>query len=724
MSLRIFTRYYYLPLVFAAGLLWSTWYASHLLTWSLPKELEDKPIWVTGYIASLPVNNPFGTRFEFALDTINTKSKIRLLWHEHPQPLKVGEKYKLLVKLKRIHAPQNPGTFDFEAWALQKGIRATGYVLANSQSKLLSHDWYHYPIDQLRQQLQTKLQSHLPKSNTAPWLMALMIGERNGIAQEDWQILRNTGTNHLMAIGGLHIGILSGIIYYIVSWFWRTIPGLVLMLPAIQAGAYSALITALIYSSMAGFSIPTQRACLMLSVFIFALLSRKKIHAWHAWSLALCLVLMCNPLNILTESFCLSFGTIALIIYGMSGRLVPTGFWWKWGRVQWVIAIGLIPMTLVLFQECSFISFFANSIAIPWLEFFILPFCFLGCIFLFFSSSLAQILLFIADKSLAMLWTILTWFSHLHLLSFQLAMPNQIILIVTLFGLLLLLAPAGVPGKCLGFIWLMPLLCYKPIAPALGDFWITLMDVGQGLAIVVQTKKHTLIFDAGPRFSNQYNAGESIIIPYLHTMGTQQIDKLVISHGDNDHIGGAQAVLNAFPVIDIQTSVPEKFKNNNKSYCLDGQKWKWDQVNFAFIYPTMDTLHDGNNSSCVLRIDNGEQSILLTGDIEKKAEIKLLNHPDLKLKSNIIVVPHHGSKTSGLSAFIASISPQFALYAIGYRNRYHFPHKSVVNEYTKINTIQLNTVEHGAIRFEIKRNKDILPTELYRLSHKRYWMDG
>ena len=212
---------------------------------------------------------------------------------------------------------------------------------------------------------------------------------------------------------------------------------------------------------------------------------------------------MSNPLNVLTESFWLSFGTIALIIYGMSGRLIPTGFWWKWGRVQWVIGIGLIPMTLALFQECSLVSFFANSIAIPWLEFLILPFCFLGCVFIFFSSSTAQFLLLIADKSLAVLWTILTWFSHLHLLTFQLAMPNLTILIVTLCGLLLILAPAGVPGKYLGFIWLMPLLIYKPIAPVSGDFWVTLLDVGQGLAVVVQTEKHTLVFMMqGPRYSN------------------------------------------------------------------------------------------------------------------------------------------------------------------------------------------------------------------------------
>ncbi len=727
-----YVRYYYLPFIFVFTIVWSAWYANELLSWSLPNQFEGKSIWVTGYIASLPVQEAFGSRFEFAIDTIKEThiqsqlgaAKVRLVWHGAEQPLRVGDHYQLLVRLKRIHAPQNPGTFDFEAWALQKRIRAIGYVVTHTHNQLLSHHWYHYPIDQIRQAFQDNIRRYSPSSRTAPWLMALIIGERNGISPEDWQVLRNTGTNHLMAIGGLHIGILAGLIYVFFSWWWRLIPTLPLYFPAKQAGACAALITAFIYSLLAGFSIPTQRANLMLTVFMFALLSRRQINVWQSWSLAMVIVILINPLDVMTESFWLSFGTLALIIYGMSGRLAPNGYWWKWGRMQWVVGIGLLPLTLALFQECTFMSFIANSLAIPWMEFFILPCCFLSSIFLFLSPSLAHCLLWIADQSLSGLWNLLTWLSHFQFLTWQSAMPNSTILILTLLGLLLLLVPAGFPGRWLGIIWLLPLIYYQPTMPALGDIKMTLLDVGQGLSVIVQTKNHYLVYDAGPKYADTLNAGDSIIIPYLRSIGVNHIDMLVISHGDSDHIGGAQSLIHALPVITIKTSVPDKFNELAKaSYCLRGQTWNWDHVQFEFISPPDNNFNQGNDSSCVLRIDNGQQSILLPGDIEKKAEHYLLTHSLDNLRSDILIAPHHGSKTSGLPKFISATHPHYVLYAVGYRNHYHFPHATVVQNYRKINAIQFNTANHGAIYFEVKKNQPILPTDLYRLSHKRYWMD-
>ncbi|TAK74500.1 MAG: DNA internalization-related competence protein ComEC/Rec2 [Gammaproteobacteria bacterium] len=716
--LRKHYRYSYLPFAFLLGLTYSFWYAGSLLSWELPKSQEGKPILVTGYVASLPIIDSWQTNFLFQLEPSNVLIKLAL--RDNDQPIKVGEKRQFLVRLKRIHSTQNPGGFDYEAWSLQKGLRATGYVVPSTHNIVFSHAWYHHPVDQLRQRLQEKIKLYLPQSKTSPWLTALIIGERDGVAQEDWQVLRNTGTNHLMAIAGLHIGIMAGLAHFIVSWLWRRNAYLALRLPAQQAGAGAALIIAMVYSMLAGFSIPTQRACIMLTVFILALLSRRPISAWYSWALAIAVVLILNPLSVLTDSFWLSFGTLALIIYGMSARLAPSGWWWKWGRVQWVIGFGLIPLSLSLFQECSLISFLANSIAIPWLEFLILPFCFLSGIFLFIFPPIGKWLLIIADKSLSGLWLVLTWFAHLHFSSWQQAMPSMSVMMLTIIGILFLLSPAGFPGRWFGVVWMMPLLFYQPNRPANGDFWLTLLDVGQGLSVVVQTKTHLLVYDTGLRLNENFDMGESVVLPYLHTLGTKRIDMMVISHGDNDHSGGAKALLAALPVTSLKTSAPEKFPLSITSHCLAGQSWQWDHVNFTFLYPDTAHLDLDNDSSCVLRIDNGQQSVLLTGDIEKSAETILLDQASHQLAATLLVAPHHGSKTSGLPEFIAATHPQFVLYAIGYRNRYHFPNPAVIEAYQAIHAIQLNTVETGAIQFQITKNHPLQPIP-YRLLHPHYW---
>lgn len=721
MSLRKHGRNSYLLFAFGLGFAWSAWYASSLLAWSLPKEQEGQTLVVTGYIASLPITNPWQTNFLFAL---NRNALIRLAWRHPSLHFDVGDKWQLHVRLKRVHGMRNPGTFDYEGWALQNKIRATGYVVSTANNILVSKNAYRYPLNRLRQIIQEKIAARLPSSHTAPWLMALIVGERNGMAEEDWQVLRNTGTNHLMAIAGLHIGLIAGFAYGVAAWCWRRIPRLLLYIPAQEIGAYAALLMAVIYSALAGFSIPTQRACLMLAIFISTQILRRKHQPWQSWSLALFAVLLVNPLSVLTESFWLSFGTIALIIYGISGRLAPSSVWWKWGRTQWVIGLGLIPVSLFLFQQSSFISFFANSIAIPWLGFFILPFCFLSVVFLLICPSVGAVFLWLADKSLSGLWIILTWLSQLHFTSWHQTIPNTWMLIVAGIGILLLLLPAGFPGRYMGVLWLLPVILYQPPKPALGDVWLTLLDVGQGLSIVIQTKEHILVYDAGAKLNTNFDMGESVVSPYLYTLGTKQVDMLVISHADNDHRGGAAALFKNMPVRILKTSVPEQFFFKNTSDCLAGETWQWDEVNFSFIYPSQKQLHLGNDSSCVLRIDNGRQHILLTGDIEKLAENDLLDKNRQALSADILIAPHHGSKTSGLKDFIAAVRPRYVLYSVGYRNRYHFPHHSVVALYQQSGARQLSTDETGAIIFKLERdNKAIAEPILYRVVHRHYWED-
>jgi competence protein ComEC len=287
---------------------------------------------------------------------------------------------------------------------------------------------------------------------------------------------------------------------------------------------------------------------------------------------------------------------------------------------------------------------------------------------------------------------------------------------------LTLLMPVGVPGRIIGIIWLLPIILINPPVPRNGEFWLGVLDVGQGLSVVVQTKNHVLLFDAGPRMGG-YDAGESVVLPYLHAIGVRGIDKMIISHGDNDHIGGADVVLHTLPVSEILTSAVTKFPKNLANLCLSGKSWNWDGVNFSILYPYPESLALGNDSSCVLKIENGLHSALLTGDIEKFGENQLLNTPNSNLHAELLIVPHHGSKTSSQQGFIAAVAPSYAVFATGYRNRYRFPHTSVVRNYSEAGVMMLNTVESGALIFKVSQTNKLLQPISWRSDHDHYWND-
>ncbi len=710
------------------GFAWSLWYAHAQLAWVLPSEEEGKPLQVTGMITTIPDIEPNHTSFRFLLNKIqfenrieSVRSIIQLSWQSAPKKLHVGDEWQFTIYLKKIKSLMNPGGFDFETWSFQEGVRATGYVIAN-EGVLLASEWYHHPIDRIREYFKDHINENLTKSPTSPWITALAIGERYGIPPDDWKVLRNTGTNHLMAIAGLHIGFVAAFAFSIVIWIWRRQPKLVLKMPAQHAGATAALIMGFIYSAMAGFSIPTQRACLMLSLFLITVLSRRKIVSWQTWSLALLCVLLFNPLSVLTVSFWLSFSSIALIIYGVKGRLAPSGLWWKYGRIQWVITLGLIPLSIGLFQECSWVSFVANSIAIPCVGFLVVPLTLLGCFSLLFSAKISSIFLWLSDKVLSLLWIVLNYLAHVSWGSWYQFIPNIGYIIAACIGMIILLLPSGFPGKGFGIIWLLPFMLYKPPVPPVGDVWLTLLDVGQGLSAVLQTHSHILIFDAGSRLSDKNDMGENVVIPFLHSLAVTHIDRLVISHGDNDHIGGSSAILKQFPTYLVKSSVPEKFLNVPASYCIRGETWQWDQVIFEFLYPTYDKLGLNNDSSCVLRITSGLHHILLTGDIEKIAEEYLIQFSAADLAADILVAPHHGSKTSALDEFIHDVHPRIVLFPVGYRNRYHFPNPAVVQKYHDIGAVTFDTVQSGAIQLKLSKMADkVMSPLLYRANHLHYW---
>ncbi|MES2217037.1 MAG: DNA internalization-related competence protein ComEC/Rec2 [Pseudomonadota bacterium] len=717
---RKYWSYLRLPVAGLLGFAWALVYAQWHFQEKLLPEFEGKPLVITGYIHSIPMVETHGVGFLFLLTSLAghpAHGVIKLLWGDNTVVLHAGDKWQFTAKLKKPYGTMNPGGFDYEAYAFTNNIIANGYIANKEPTLLLSSHWYHQTLNRIRQYFAEKISQNLPASETSPWITALAIGERHDIPAPDWQVLRNTGTNHLMAIAGLHIGFIALLAHVVVTFCWRRIPRAALKMPAQHAGAVAALVMAFIYSAMAGFSIPTQRACVMIAAFLTILLLRRKPLSWQGWSVALLCVVLINPLTVLSESFWLSFASVALIIYCMSGRLAPQGLWWKLGRIQWIIAVGLLPLSIWLFQQCAFISFIANSVAIPWVGFLVAPLSFLGALLMLVSIKLGTLILIFADKILSVLWIFLAWCAHLPNVVWYQVVDDKLALLAGCVAVVILLLPAGFPGRYFSVIFVLPIVLFTPLAPAAGGVWFTLLDIGQGLSAVIQTQKHILVFDAGPRLSVNYDMGESVVVPFLHTLAAKRIDMLVISHGDNDHIGGANALLRNFPVSAIKTSVPELLPHAD--YCLQGLKWRWDGVDFEFIYPFASKLHLGNNSSCVLRVSSGAKHILLTGDIEKLAEKSLLASAE-NLPATILIAPHHGSKTSANENFITRVHPRYVLFPVGYRNRYHFPNKTVVEKYAKHHVLMLDTVNSGAIKFVMNENA-LMPPDLYRMQHKHYW---
>lgn len=719
-------------LAFLMGFCWVLFYAHWVTAWSLSKELENKNLLVTGTIASLPQTKTLVTSFTFATATIaneSHKTKLKLSWYgrEHP-PLFCGDQWQLQVRLKRPHGTLNPGGFDYEKYLFEHHFRATGYIVTSPENKLLTSKWYHQPFNRLRQMLQTKMRQSLLQLPMTGIITTLVLGDESDITAEEWQTFRATGTSYLMAISGLHIGLLASIVFFVVDFLWRRSRTWALILPAKCAAAVAAFFTAFIYSALSGFSIPTQRAMIMLAVFLGAIFFRRNVAPWNAFFLALLLVLLIDPLAVLAIGFWLSFAAVAAIIYISCYRktifvaAVPSRHIRsikKFLYLQFALTIALLPLTLFYFGAISFSSIIANIIAMPGVCLIVVPLSIVGALL---PGYFGGWVLWLAARIMLLIWEWLEWLSHFTLFSWQHAVSNWWLLAAAIIGTLILLAPRGFPARIIGLVYFLPLILYTPATPPSGGFRFTLLDVGQGLASVIQTKHHTLIYDTGMK-QLQGDSGTAIVIPFLQQAGIRDVAMMVVSHGDSDHIGGAASILKMTSVGEVYTSVPARFAPGVAQNCYAGKTWNWDGVNFKFLAPERKTNYMGNNASCVLKVTNGTQSVLLTGDIESDAEKSLTHAYVNELKSDIIIAPHHGSRTSSTAEFIYAVAPKYVLYPIGYRNRFHFPSKVVVRRYQDFGATMADTAASGAITFNFTAQAEIVTPEFYREIYRKYWND-
>lgn len=705
--------------IITLGALWSLFYANSTLNDRLPENLVGQDLIVTGIVSSIPKQNKRRLSFEFSPESSSAyklPDKLRLIWY-HPlaQDINAGEKWMLTVRLKQIRGMMNPGSFDYEGWLFQQGINATGYVRTASTNKRLAVATT-FSINALRQSLIERIEVHLADSKNLGLIQGLTAGVRDNITSQQWQVLRLSGTSHLLAISGLHIGLAAAVGFFSFKWLWARRSNNLLLLPSKEAGAIGGFATALLYAAMAGFSIPSQRALIMVTMFMITLIIRQSAFMNSILALSLLIILIIDPSAILSVGLWLSFSAVSIILFISQNRFPAPR--WQWAKIHTLIAFGLTPLLLLFFMQTSLIAPLANFIAVPAISFFVVPLLLLGSLLIWLIEPIGLALFQLADWLLGLLWPILQFLADLPFSHWSSPILPTFYWLSVLLGTFLLLLPHRFPAKWLGLIGLMPLFLYQPERPAEDEFWFTLLDVGQGLAAVIQTKNHTLVFDTGPKFSDNFNTGTAIVMPFLQQQGINQLDTLIISHGDNDHIGGALALINTLPIHSVISSAPELLPN--AEHCFGGQSWQWDGVSFLMLHPHKNDRGSENNLSCVLKVSTANKSVLLTGDIEFKTEKLLIRRYSSKLTSTLLVAPHHGSTTSSHSAFIDAVNPDIVLFPVGYGNRYGFPKDKIVALYHAKNISTFNTAQSGAILFKINP-KTISEPVLWRHQARRIW---
>lgn len=675
-----------------------------------------------------------------------------------PQVLRAGELWQMTVRLKAPHGNSNPHGFDYELWLWEQGIQATGYVRtskSNAPPQHLASTWAH-PVERARQAVREAIFARIESRQMAGVLAALVVGDQNAIERADWDVFRATGVAHLMSISGLHITMFAWAASLVIGWLWRRsvklAPALCLALPASSAGALGGLLLATLYALFSGWGVPAQRTIWMLAAVVLLKQSGRQWPWPFVWLLAMAVVVAVDPWALMQAGFWLSFVAVGVLFASGSTQedAINSGAYYArihWGeginkgekrpetwffrvsmssfsvhlmktlREQWVITLALTPLSLLLFNQVSLIGLLANAVAIPWVTLVVTPLAMLGALWspVWDAAALAM----------SVLTLLLKWLAGFSWASVTVAAAPLWCAVAGVLGGVLLVMRLPLHVKLLGVPLLLPVLLWQPLRPEPGQFEVLGADIGQGNALIVRTSSHSLVYDTGPKFSRESDAGNRVLVPLLRALGAK-IDLLMLSHRDSDHIGGAPAVLAMQPQARLVSSIEDghELQAVRKSErCVAGQRWRWDGVDFEVLHPTASD-YDGtvksNAMSCVLRISNGVYTALLAGDLEAAQELRLVANPEMiqKLKADFLLVPHHGSKTSSTGAFLDAVQPQFALAQAGYRNRFNHPVESVLERYRARNINVLKSPVCGAATWRSEQ-----PTQLLcqRQQGLRYW---
>ncbi|SFB98003.1 competence protein ComEC [Cupriavidus sp. OV038] len=777
----------------AAGFGWAAWRAdSRMVDW-LDPALAGRDIALQGMVAGLPDAASQGTRFLFAVSgshEARLPPRVLLTWRDPPEALQPGQRYRLTVRLRRPRGLANPYGFDYAYWLLGEGIGATGYVRdGEPQAEAGPLPWA-IQVQAWRAGLRDRLRAALPPdARFGAVLVALVIGDQRGIATEDWEVFRRTGISHLVSISGLHITMISGAAGALALGLWRRSfgPGrrlrrpLPLIWPAQQAALVVAILTALGYGLIAGMQVPAMRTVCMLAVAALALWSGRAPPASVVLAWAAGVAVAIDPWAVMSPGFWLSFGAVAAIF--LAAREPPQraraeGRWHRAraavgatltgaARTQWAVTVGLVPLTLLLFGQVSVVSCLANAVAIPVVSLLVTPLALAGAVL---PVIVARPLLAVAHTTMTWLSDALAWLAAPAWAVWEAAQAGPVWMVLASAGVVFVLMPrerapdvraatplrgarparparrtcpaVRAPPRWCGALLMIPMLLAGRTPVPEGEVRVTALDVGQGTAVLVETKAHALLYDTGPGYPSGASAGGQVIVPWLRAMGVRRLDALMVSHEDADHAGGVREVLAAVPVGRRLTgapldhglligSAPTKggVASNAAPWqpCEAGAAWTWNGVRFVILHPSVSDLGSArlasNARSCVLRVATAHRSLLLTGDIGVREEQGLIAAvPPEDLRADVLLVPHHGSGTSSGAAFLRAVQPEAAVFQLGYGNRYRHPRDDVWRRYGRQGIARYRTDETGAVSIVTAGPR--LAISSFRQRERRYWRDA
>ncbi len=699
-------------------------YASAIGAWRygdrLNSALEGEEIELSGHVDGLPIRESRSVRFDFVPlpGDPPLPRRLRLSWYDSEALPAPGACLTLVARLKRPRGVVNPAGFDFERHALVQGIGATGYVVRSLEPA--SGCAQRFDIDRTREAIARDIDVVVEPGRVRATLKGLAIGDTREIGDADWDLFRATGTTHLIAISGLHVGLAAAVgagVFWILYGLW---PGLALRWPRPQAMALGALLTAGLYAVIAGFSLPTQRTLLTIAAMLAGVLTRRELGWWTRYALALLAVLLLDPLAPLTPGFWLSFGAVAWLILAFSQRWRPESWWRLWLLPQLGLTVALLPLGLAFFQQASLAAPLVNLLAVPFVTFGIVPLLLLA------------LLLSPMEVLAAPVWQLAAWLlggfdwlvlgtANWPLTRWTLPPPSLLAWALALIGTLWLLAPRGWPGRALGAFGLLPLLWPRVESMPEGAFALTLLDVGQGQATLIQTQGHALLVDTGPGFPDGGDLGDRVLAPSLAQLGVRRLDRVIVSHDDLDHSGGTASLRRRLPIDRIDTSAPDTIPGSRR--CEMGERWIWDDVEFEILHPPSSLPYLGNESSCVVRIEGPGGSVLIPGDIGEVIEARLVREQPERLDVDVLIAGHHGSAGSSSAEFLAAVSPTQVWYSAGHRNRFNFPRSEVVERVAKVGASQYGTTDSGAIRWLLLPDgADV--SEFARVAHRRWWREA
>lgn len=696
-------------LLFSCSLSWSLYFHQGALESRLPQALDNQLVKIEGRIDSLPTQTATGWRFVLQ-DVRDDKGRLlpdmRLHWWGG-EAVAAGEVWLFDARLRRPRGMRNPGAFDYESWLYAQGIGAVGSVKQGERISAAP------ALGQWRDWVQRELAKSLSDVQGGTRLLALLTGDRQALAPTDWDLLQSTGTTHLLVISGLHIGMLAAAVFLLAGLVLRMVPT-GWSRPQLWLSAPVALLAATGYAGLAGMGVPVQRALLMCLLVLLLKLWRRRLPAVDLWLAAMVIVTAINPAAPLRAGYWLSFMAVGLLLLGMGGRLHARSLWWRWGRAQWVAFIGLWPFLLLWGLPASWVAMLVNLLAIPWVSLFVVPAALFGAALQLMAGLDGPLLL--AAHLLNLLLLALGWVAEWADV-LRMPFPGWVAWLIAMAGVVAWLLPVALL-RPLALLCLLPLILPEQQRPEPGEARIVILDVGQGLSVLVQTANHDLLYDAGARLASGFDLGEAVVGPALLSFGLGKLDLLLLSHADTDHAGGATALARLVPPRRIVSGEADRLPDGlSAEACRSGEEWLWDGVRFRLLQ-ARSTGEDGNARSCVLQISAGTRSALLPGDISKADESLLLGQ---LAPSEVVLAPHHGSRSSSSYAFIRRVSPEWVVFSAGFHNAFNHPHPQVVERYRELGSEAIYTGGSGAVSFILSPVRPVVPEWRWRDAARRFW---